>query len=108
MTLLTVTDISHHYKHANVSGKNQLQSVLKDVSLTLKSGETVALLGRSGCGKSTLARLLVGLEFPTQGYVSWQGNLSHGSIVQSKSLPPRYSNGVSGFGQRSEPSQNRT
>lgn len=73
MTLLTVTDISHQYKHANVSDKNQLQSVLKDVSLTLRSGETVALLGRSGCGKSTLARLLVGLEFPTQGYVSWQG-----------------------------------
>ncbi|HEB0853444.1 TPA: nickel import ATP-binding protein NikE [Citrobacter braakii] len=73
MTLLTVTGISHQYAHANLSGRHQHQSVLKDVSLTLKSGETVALLGRSGCGKSTLARLLVGLESPTQGCVSWRG-----------------------------------
>ncbi|WP_142900924.1 ATP-binding cassette domain-containing protein, partial [Klebsiella pneumoniae] len=47
--------------------------MLKEVSLALKSGETVALLGRSGCGKSTLARLLVGLESPTQGSVCWRG-----------------------------------
>ena len=32
----------------------------------------MALLGRSGCGKSTLARLLVGLESPTQGRVCWR------------------------------------
>lgn len=73
MTLLTVTNISHKYKHANVGGTNQYQSVLKDVSLTLKSGESVALLGRSGCGKSTLARLLVGLESPSLGVISWSG-----------------------------------
>ncbi|MDI9802543.1 nickel import ATP-binding protein NikE [Citrobacter koseri] len=72
MTLLTVSGISHQYAHANLSGKHQHHMVLKEVSLSLKSGETVALLGRSGCGKSTLARLLVGLESPTQGRVCWQ------------------------------------
>ncbi|ENG8658027.1 ATP-binding cassette domain-containing protein, partial [Salmonella enterica subsp. enterica serovar Bareilly] len=55
MTLLSVTDLSHQYAHASLGGKHQ--QVLKAVSLHLKSGETVALLGRSGCGKSTLARL---------------------------------------------------
>ncbi|MDY1035548.1 nickel import ATP-binding protein NikE [Lelliottia sp. CFBP8978] len=73
MTLLTVSALSHHYCRS--------QRVLNDVSMSLKSGETVALLGRSGCGKSTLARLLVGLETPSQGTVSWQGEslsqLSH-------------------------------
>ena len=64
MTLLSVSAISHQYTDLKV---------LKEVSLALKSGETVALLGRSGCGKSTLARLLVGLESPTQGSVCWRG-----------------------------------
>lgn len=73
MTLLNVCDLSHHYAHGGFSGKHQHQAVLNNVSLTLKSGETVALLGRSGCGKSTLARLLVGLESPSQGNISWRG-----------------------------------
>ena len=64
MTLLSVSTITHQYTDS---------TVLKEVSLALKSGETVALLGRSGCGKSTLARLLVGLESPTQGSVCWRG-----------------------------------
>ncbi|HAJ5342087.1 TPA: ATP-binding cassette domain-containing protein, partial [Escherichia coli] len=55
MTLLNVSDLSHHYAHGGFSGKHQHQAVLNNVSLALKSGETVALLGRSGCGKSTLA-----------------------------------------------------
>lgn len=66
MTLLNVSDLSHHYAHGGFSGKHQHQAVLNNVSLALKSGETVALLGRSGCGKSTLARLLVGLESPSE------------------------------------------
>ena len=53
MTLLNVSDLSHHYAHGGFSGKHQHQAVLNNVSLALKSGETVALLGRSGCGKST-------------------------------------------------------
>ena len=73
MTLLNVCGLSHHYAHGGFSGKHQHQAVLNNVSLTLKSGETVALLGRSGCGKSTLARLLVGLESPAQGNISWRG-----------------------------------
>jgi len=73
MTLLTASALWHQYAHANLSGKPQHQTVLKDVSLKLNRGETVALLGRSGCGKSTLARLLVGLESPTQGSICWRG-----------------------------------
>ncbi|WP_230354188.1 nickel import ATP-binding protein NikE [Lelliottia sp. WAP21] len=65
MTFLTAAHISHQYHPS--------QRVLNDVSLNLATGETVALLGRSGCGKSTLARLLIGLESPTQGLIRWQG-----------------------------------
>lgn len=45
MTLLNVCGLSHHYAHGGFSGKHQHQAVLNNVSLTLKSGETVALLG---------------------------------------------------------------
>ncbi|MCZ3384162.1 nickel import ATP-binding protein NikE [Kosakonia sp. SOY2] len=64
MNLLDVSGVSHTYHQ---------QPVLDNISFQLKSGETVALLGRSGCGKSTLARLLVGLESPDEGEVRWQG-----------------------------------
>lgn len=73
MTLLSVSDLSHHYAHSGLRGRHPHQAVLKAVSLELNSGETVGLLGRSGCGKSTLARLLVGLESPTEGNVHWRG-----------------------------------
>ena len=72
MTLLSVSGLSHHYAHSGLRGRHPHQAVLKAVSLELESGETVAMLGRSGCGKSTLARLLVGLESPTEGSVHWR------------------------------------
>jgi NitT/TauT family transport system ATP-binding protein len=45
-------------------------TVLQDVSVCVKQGEVVALLGRSGCGKSTLLRILAGLIRPTAGSVA--------------------------------------
>jgi NitT/TauT family transport system ATP-binding protein len=45
--------------------------ILQDVSLTLKEGEIVGLLGRSGCGKSTLLRIISGLSRPTSGDVTF-------------------------------------
>jgi len=44
-------------------------TVLQDISLTIRAGEVVALLGRSGSGKSTLLRMLAGLIPPSDGVV---------------------------------------
>src|SRR5258706_16035781 len=41
--------------------------VLRDISLTVKRGEFVSLIGHSGCGKSTLLNLVAGLLRPTSG-----------------------------------------
>jgi nitrate/nitrite transport system ATP-binding protein len=42
---------------------------LRDISLTVKRGEFVSLIGHSGCGKSTLLNLLAGLLMPTAGHL---------------------------------------
>ena len=49
------------------------KQALKDVTLTLRRGQTVALVGENGSGKSTLAKILAGLYRPESGTVSWDG-----------------------------------
>jgi ATP-binding cassette subfamily B protein len=46
---------------------------LRDVSLTIRRGEVVALVGENGSGKTTLGKLLTGLYPPSEGKVSWEG-----------------------------------
>lgn len=43
--------------------------IIKDISITLKKGELVSLLGVSGCGKTTLFNIIAGLEAPDSGKV---------------------------------------
>ena len=47
--------------------------IVEDMSLKIKSGEYVAIVGRTGCGKSTLLRLLLGFENPERGAIYYDG-----------------------------------
>ena len=54
------------------------QPVLHELNLTIQEGQFVAVVGRSGCGKSTLLRLLAGLELPTAGGITIDGEVVNG------------------------------
>ena len=47
------------------------QKVLKDLSLNIKEGEIVSIVGSSGSGKTTLLRILSGLEIPETGEITF-------------------------------------
>lgn len=49
------------------------QPVLRNLSLNIPSGQTLAIIGESGCGKTVLLKLLVGLLQPTAGHVHFAG-----------------------------------
>ena len=59
--------------HLSFRYSDTMPMVLDDLSLQIKSGEYVAIVGKTGCGKSTLVRLLLGLETPQKGAIYYDG-----------------------------------
>jgi sulfonate transport system ATP-binding protein len=84
--------INHLHKHFLVDG--QPLPVLQDISLTVRQGEFVSVVGSSGCGKSTLLRLIVGLEADYEGELLMDGrpiggtSLDRGIVFQEHRLFP--------------------
>lgn len=67
------------------------QHVLSDVSLSVRSGEIMVILGGSGCGKSTLLRTLTGLLQPDRGAVRLFGqDISHVQDHELKAIRKRF------------------
>ena len=85
--LISIQDLKVHYKLGGggvfnkITGGSTVKKVVKavdGVSLDIKAGETLGLVGESGCGKSTLGKAILRLTEPTGGKVLYNGNdLAH-------------------------------
>ena len=72
---LSLTELSKSFPVGGslFGGPKGLVRAVHPVSLTVRTGETLGIVGESGCGKSTLARMLVGLLAPTTGTIEIEG-----------------------------------
>ena len=59
--------------HVSFRYGEDLPLVIDDLSIKIKPGDYVAIVGKTGCGKSTLVRLLLGFEKPEKGSVRFDG-----------------------------------
>lgn len=78
---------------AGARGKPPTQA-LRPIDLQVRENDFVTILGPSGCGKSTLLRIVAGLDFPTEGKVTLEGQpitgpgADRGMVFQSYTLFP--------------------
>ena len=70
---IKVENVSFQYVNEADDDPLTAVNVLKNISLNIKKGEFIALLGHNGCGKSTMAKLLNAMLFPQQGRVLVNG-----------------------------------
>ena len=70
----------------NVSYTYEKQVVFSNLSLSVKGGEKVGILGESGCGKSTLLKIVAGLYRPTEGTVLVDGVSTSSEINKRVSI----------------------
>lgn len=73
--------------HVSFRYSDTMPPIIEDMSLKIRPGQYVALVGKTGCGKSTLLRLLLGFETPQKGAIYYDGKDISG--VDLKSLRRR-------------------
>src|SRR3546814_19290794 len=61
-------------------------NVLKNISLNLKSGQVIALIGPNGCGKTTLIKSILGMVIPDDGEIVVQGKSISGQWMYRDSI----------------------
>ena len=73
MNLLELDKATRRYYRGGWFSRGEEVKALTEVSLIIKEGGSVGVIGRSGAGKSTLGRLILGLEHPNEGMVRYRG-----------------------------------
>ncbi|MEO5807669.1 dipeptide ABC transporter ATP-binding protein [Devosia sp.] len=73
-TLLEIRDLKKTFSIAGgLFSRPLVLTALEDISFSIKTGETLGIVGESGCGKSTLGRCILQLLAPDEGRVLWLG-----------------------------------
>ncbi|MGW0531903.1 oligopeptide/dipeptide ABC transporter ATP-binding protein [Streptomyces sp. NPDC003032] len=70
---LSDVHVTHRARSGGLLSRDRVHA-LTDATLSIAPGETLGVVGESGCGKSTLAKVLVGVQRPTTGTVSFRGS----------------------------------
>jgi oligopeptide/dipeptide ABC transporter ATP-binding protein len=83
-TILSLENLFKTFPVKSAFGKTAAARAVDGVSLSVRRGEVVGLVGESGCGKSTLGRLALGLLQPSAGRVLFNGRDIH--AIGSKAL----------------------
>ena len=73
-TLLDLRNVRKNYRVSQgLFAARRTLGALREVSLTINKGDVLGIVGESGCGKSTLARILLSLEQPSEGTITFEG-----------------------------------
>lgn len=83
--LFEVQNLSKHFDVATEKGRKQRLKAVDGVTLGVRAGQTLGLVGESGCGKTTLGRTMLRLYEPTAGKILYNGQ----DITHAKMLPYR-------------------
>lgn len=73
MSIYSICHLNKNYIISTEDIKTNELKVLHDISLEIKEGEMLGIIGKSGCGKTTLLKTLRGMLKPTSGKIFYQG-----------------------------------
>src|ERR1700729_1899884 len=83
--IIETRDVSRYFSVGRTRAGRATLKAIDGVSLAIRRGETLALVGETGSGKTTFGRLLLGLYRPTSGDILYRGQ----SILDRKGQPAR-------------------
>ena len=90
MSILSIKNLTKNYTIGSAFSRhsNDVVHAVENVSLEIREGETLGIVGESGCGKSTLGRMIVRLEPITSGNILFEGEdlakVSHRALRQTR------------------------
>jgi acetoin utilization transport system ATP-binding protein len=80
--LIQIKQLSHHFELGR-KGQKTILPVLKDITMEVRKGEIVTVVGKSGSGKSTLLNLISGFIRPTEGEI-WIDGVQVSNLTEAK------------------------